>query len=252
MSKDSGNDLYITQALLDIVSDSEVIARDDIFEKLTAYGFSKSRIDQLLDRLNVHSQINLADLPKIGCMELDYRPIAITYPAFDNRGIPAKNPFSRSISSIVESIQDIIYSARNRILILSPYAEEDGLNYLHDMLVMKLKNGVEVKLIVRELDEDTPRRNRLIRWVKDNLAMYDNFSLYNYHYVSNNGHIDSTCHAKVVVADNNYAYVGSGDVRSRAFNLNLEMGTIHKGYIARVVASLISDMSNVSTKYPLR
>lgn len=252
MSKDSGNDLYITQALLDIVSDSEVITRDDIFDRLAAYGFSKSRINQLLDGLNVHSQINLADLSKIDYKGLDYRPIAVTYPAYDNRGIPAKNPYGKSISSILESIQDIIYGARNRILILSPYAEEDGLNYLRDMLVMKLRCGVEVKLIVRELDEDTPRRDKLIRWIRDNLVMYDNFSLYNYHYVSSSGHIDSTCHAKVVVADNNYAYVGSGDIRSRAFNLNMEMGTIHKGYIARVIASLISDLSDVSTKYPLR
>ena len=115
---------------------------------------------------------------------MDYRPIAITYPAYDNRGIPAKNPYSKSITYILESIQNIIYSARKRILILSPYVEDDGLDYLRDIIVMKLRNKVEVKMIVRELDKDTSRRDKLIRWIKDNLAMYDNFSLYNYHYVS--------------------------------------------------------------------
>lgn len=252
MSMDSGDDLYITQALLDIVSDSEVITRCDLFNKLADYGFSESRINWLLEKLNVRSQINLADISKIDYGELNYGSVVVTYPAYDNRGMPAKNPYCKSVASILESIQDIIYNARSRILILSPYAEDDGLNYLRDMLVMKLRSGVEVKLVVRELEGDTPRRNKLIRWIKENLSTYDNFSLYNYHYVSSSGYIESTCHAKVVVSDNKYAYVGSGDIRSRAFNLNMEMGTVHKGYIARVISSLISDLVDVSTEYLLR
>lgn len=252
MNMGSGSDLYLLQALLDTVSDLEVISRADLIDKLIDLGFSEMRVNMLLDRLNIHSQVNIADLSKIYDNELKNKPIAVTYPAYDNRGIPAKNPYSKSIVSILESIQDIINSARDRIMILSPYAEDDGLAYLRDSLVMKLKMGVKVKLIVREIYEDTNRKNKLIRWIRDNLSMYDEFSLYNYHYISNNGHIDSTCHAKVVVSDNSIAYVGSGDIRSRAFNLNMEMGTIHRGFNARVISSLVSDIVEVSTEYPVR
>lgn len=205
MSADSGDDLYIIQALLDIVSDSEVITRSDLFNRPAYYGFFEFRINQLLDRLNVRSQANLAYLSKIDYKEFDYKFLAVTHPAYYNYGIPAKNLYSKSVTFILESIQDIIYNARNRTLTLSPYAEDDELNYLCDSLVMKLKSGVEVKLIVRELNDDTPRRNKLIRWINDNLSMYDNFTLYNNHYVSSSGHIDSKCYTKVVVSDNGMA-----------------------------------------------
>lgn len=247
----SGNDHYILQAIFDTVSDSGVISKDLLFGKLVIFGFSESKVRQIFDSLNFHSQINVADLSNIECDKPIYKPIAVTYPTYDNRGIPAKNPYKNSTISLLEGIQNVVYSAKKKILILSPYAEDNGLDYLRDVLISKLKNGVEVKLIVRELYDNGSRCNKLIMWIKNNLSMYDNFSLYNYHYTSD-GHVDSTCHAKVVVSDDKLAYVGSGDIRSRAFNSNLEIGTINNGYNARVISSIVSDIANVSTEYPLR
>jgi phosphatidylserine/phosphatidylglycerophosphate/cardiolipin synthase-like enzyme len=236
---------------LDIISDAETISKDILFDKLAEFGFSEIRIRQMLDLLNFHSQINVADLTRIDCTKSMHKPVAVTYPAYDNRGIPAKNPYKNSITGTLEGIQGIIYSAQRKILILSPYAEASGLDYFRDMLISKLKNKVEVRLIVRELYDKTSRSDRLIMWVKKNLSMYDNFSLYDYHYVFD-GHIESTSHAKVVASDDKIAYVGSGDIRKRAFNTNLEMGTIHRGYNARVISSIVSDLADVAKEYPLR
>lgn len=251
MNTASGSNKYIIQAILDIISETETISRDKLTDMLISYGFSESIICIQLDLLNIYAQANIADLSRITEQAQILKPIAITYPAYDNRGIPAKSLYNNSIISILQSFQKIIYEAKKRIIILSPYIEDNGLKYLQDLLISKLQAGVEITIIVRELEEKSNRRDRLIRWIKDNFHGYTNFIIYNYHYVSNNGHIDSTCHAKVIVSDNHIAYIGSADIRSRAFNLNLEMGTIHSGYNARVIAFLMENIIEISTPYKL-
>ena len=142
MNMDSGNDAYILQALLDTVSQSECVTRKQLFEQLHSYGFTETRINKLFDEIDLRSQIKIADLSNINQIKKGNKTIAVTYPAYNNRGIPAKNPYNESITTILDSIQEIIYSAREKILILSPYAEDDGLEYLRDALIMKLENGL--------------------------------------------------------------------------------------------------------------
>ena len=201
---------------------------------------------------NVNKTINLADLSTIDYAKLvGHRPITVTYPAYDDRGMPTKFQFKNASSLIVDDIVDMINSATKKIVILSPYVEDNGLEFISEILKVKLKKNVDVKMIARELTEDTNRRDKLIAWLRSNMSSYPNFSLYNYHYVSQSGHIDSTCHAKVVCVDDRIAYVGSADIRQRAIKLNFEIGTIQTGYIARAISSLLDETVLVSEKYAL-
>ena len=252
MNMDSGNK-YILQAILDNVSKHESLSRDRLQNILIDFGFSEYRINNLLDSLGVHNRICVSDLPKIADGSLNDMTVAITYPACNNRGIPAKNTFSQSTISLLDGIRGTIYEAQQQIVIISPYVADDGLQELYFPLISKLKAGVQVKLISRELDKTNDSRIRdVLKWIKNNLAEYEEFSLYDYHFVSNGGHIDSTFHAKVVVSDDTVAYVGSGDIRRRAFVNNLEMGTIQRGYNAKVISSIINDVVGISKKYEFR
>ena len=239
-------------ALFDIVSDSVSISKNELISKLTAHGFENKTIMMLLDELKIHEKINIADLAKINYHNMvGIKPISITYPTYDNRGIPAKYLFNNVSSTTLFDIINMIFSATKTITILSPYIEEDGIRYLGEILKTKLNRSIDVKIIARELSMSSLRTDKLISWIKLNLSQYSNFSLYDYHHTSPGGHVNSTCHGKVVAVDNKIAYVGSADVRHRAFNLNFEIGTIHTGYVARAISSLLNEIVQVSEKYSL-
>ena len=114
MNTASGSNKYIIQAILDIISETETISRDKLTDMLINYGFSESIICIQLDLLNIYAQANIADLSRITEQAQILKPIAITYPAYDNRGIPAKSLYNNSIISILQSFQKIIYEAKKK------------------------------------------------------------------------------------------------------------------------------------------
>ena len=249
MNMDSGKYEYLIQAIFDIVSQTDRITIGELTLELNKYGFSNDSIEDICNKMHLSGSINISDLVNTDYSSIrGYNPISVTYPAYDNRGPPSQMPYGNAVSSIIDSVQDIIYSAKEKIIILSPYIELDGLQYIEETLISKLKNGIEVTIIARELHKNDLRKEVLIDHIRDRFANYPTFSLYNYHYVSQSGHIDSTCHGKVVAADDNYAYLGSGDIRYRAFYVNLELGSIHKGYEAKIITSILEKIIDVSEK----
>ena len=247
-----GNRKYLTLAVFDIVSQYSIISKRDLISELVQQGFEERVVNLFLEELGVCTQVNLADLTLLDYeKKVGIKPISITYPAYDNRGIPTKFQFDNVSSTILEDLFEMIDSATEKIIILSPYLEEDGLEYFGDLLKRKLKKNVEVKIIVRELKSTSLRISKLLPWLSENVSQYPNFALYDYHYISPNGHIDSTCHGKAVAVDSKIAYVGSADIRERAFKSNFELGIIQTGYVARAISSLLEEIVQVSDRYTM-
>jgi Phosphatidylserine/phosphatidylglycerophosphate/cardiolipin synthases and related enzymes len=252
MNTDFGNDRSILLAISDIVTKHKIISSDSLHSKLSENGFDTNFINNILKKYNFKNTINLKDVDSVfATINFDYTPIVVTYPAYDNRGISNKLRNDFFASNILHELSAIISSAKKEITIISPYVEENGIIFFEDILKRKIQKGVVINLVLREYNENTTRMNNLSCWIKDNMEGFNNFRLYNYHYTSEEGRIESTCHAKIVSVDGHIAYVGSADIRERAFKLNFEMGTINTGYVGRCISLICEEIVNASERIPL-
>ena len=249
INRDFGNDRLVLSAIADIVTHFEIISSDLLRTELLKIGFDRDFLCDIFSKYKFMSTVNLKDIDLIfTSINYDYAPIVVTYPAYDNRGVPKKIGNSSTTSGILDGLSAMMSSATREIIIISPYIEEDGIVFFEDVLKRKIQKGVVINIVLREYNDNSVRRDKLITWIRNNMSDADNFRLYNYHYVSAEGKIESTCHAKIVSIDGQVAYVGSADIKKRAYKLNFEMGTINTGYIGRHISLICKEIVNVSER----
>lgn len=168
--------------------------------------------------------------------------IVMTCPKFDKFGLSDELE-GDNIQNLKESIFNLIRSADNEILICSPFLELKGLDDLVDLLVIKAKNKVKIKILVREVkkylnieygDEifDNMKIKNAKLFVKllkkfEELDLKEYISIKDYHY-SDNNRLSSGIHSKFIVVDFSNIYLGSADIRVNSFEKNLELGLIFK------------------------
>lgn len=252
MAKDIGDDAYIIHAISDIIVTRSIMTISDMKAALAKYGFAENYIEGIFHKYNLKSQINLADMDALFSSNKTVMPtsIAVTYPAYDNRGVPSKIGNNLLINEMRHEIENLLMDATNEIIIISPFVEDNGMDLFGKILKRKLQAGVKVDIVMREHFEEPLRIINLIKWIKDNVGDHDGLGLYDYHYTFK-GRIESTCHAKIISVDKCISYVGSADIRKRSFELNFEMGTINRGYIGMCVSKISREVVNVSRKIVL-
>lgn len=252
MSLVIGDDQLILSIIADLLSKQTPMSKTHVVAHLEQIGFDRARVSLLVDKISEFNELRISDIDRIYNSNGEVRPkIVVTYPAYDNRGIPDKIGNNRIIGDIKKTLVSNIRLAKKRILIVSPYLESDGLLFFADILKMKADKGVKIKILIREYKENPNRMNKIARLYQEKLDS-DNIRFYNYHFISEDGTIESTAHAKIIVVDNTIAYVGSADVRGRAFKLNFEMGSILTGYQALCVSRICDSMVDVSEEIELR
>lgn len=153
---------------------------------------------------------------------------------------------SYTIYSLKEAITLLLNSAIANVYFAVPFFEFDGLNHFVDEIKSLAERGVNVSILSRgitiperegytyteklkafhklidiyENNRTTPSSKLEIREYGSRIAGYGSASL---HYEG--------IHQKMVIADNKYAYIGSGEIRAASFLTNGEVGVIHEGEI---------------------
>ncbi|MFZ5898178.1 MAG: phospholipase D-like domain-containing protein [Bacillota bacterium] len=157
--------------------------------------------------------------------------------------LPEQHPVAVTLGkSYSEAIIEVINRAKQELLIVSPFMQEQGMRHLTAALVQALHRGVRVTIITHDADDlaseqsvavEEIRREaeRLGRWVALYTVAMPKGSL---------------LHAKVVVADREKAVVGSANLTGPGLEANLEVGVVLGPTQARQVSRIVGQLVEVS------
>lgn len=145
------------------------------------------------------------------------------------------------IGSIETAIEKLFREAREEIA-LTAYAITGGADLLLDWMEAALDRGVQVRMIVNRLeDQSSEVRVRL----RNMVARYPHFHLYNFAPDD-----DFDMHAKVIVVDRLLALVGSSNLSRRGLTNNHELAVLVQGppaaEVARALDLLLSNAISVA------
>ncbi len=133
---------------------------------------------------------------------------------------------------LYDSFVDLIESAKETILICSPFFDLKDLMEIQNLLIRKATEGVLINILTRNLDTSainkTPRTKSLMRF-KSRLVterLQTNIQIKDYHFEGENSTVLSSIHSKLLIIDSSRAYVGSGEFRKNSFEKNFEVGII--------------------------
>ena len=126
------------------------------------------------------------------------------------------------ILSTLEVFKAIIAYAEHQVCIISPYIDAFGVDHLAGVLAEAGVRGVAFRLLSRETDKDSALRLGGIRRLaglvgKGRLLVKD-------YYFSEAGRQQTAVHAKLLISDAEFGYVGSAEVRRNALESNFELG----------------------------
>ncbi len=198
-------------------------------------------------------QIQLLEKPDLRLSEGEgtdeYPRLAISLPPFNLFGLKTDLEAQRvPYYSMREEFMRLIENAERSIFICSPFLQKEGFNTFLPTLISKAERGVDVKIVSRQIDRGD--YNSRYTELKE---IYEEFrnkkapvSIRNYHYQSEK-FVKSSTHAKFIVCDNRYAYVGSGEFRLNSFEKNFELGVIIEGETASNLGLIFDMLFSVSS-----
>jgi hypothetical protein len=134
-------------------------------------------------------------------------------------------------------------TARNRLVVMTPFIDAGGFRWLRRLFEGALSECEKI-LILRNADRYTVELGvEHAEWLR---AL--RVSIRDYHLSHSVGRAVpvETFHAKIVVADNSLAYVGSANLLSSSEGLSLEAGTLVDGGTAGQVARLVEAVLRVA------
>jgi phosphatidylserine/phosphatidylglycerophosphate/cardiolipin synthase-like enzyme len=160
-----------------------------------------------------------------------------------------------SIESQRGAFSKIIGSSRKTLRISSPYIEKSGLDLLFSDMESAAKQGVQLRLLTRIDDRSMPDTRKILAI----LALYElfgeNIDVRSFQRSIGRGQNQfSFCgaHAKILIADNNMAYAGSGEMREQSLSRNFEVGFLVKdAKTVKEIALLFDGVWNLSTDVSL-
>jgi phosphatidylserine/phosphatidylglycerophosphate/cardiolipin synthase-like enzyme len=135
-------------------------------------------------------------------------------------------------------IMDLIASARSRVVLASPFWDEETVDDLQALLSRRIEQGASVDLLGRTLelsdpngaalrslaDRLDPRACRVYTWLRR--ADDDRFR-------------SETFHFKVAIADDERAYLGSANFTSSGMRSRMELGVLSTGGLAHALARIV-------------
>lgn len=180
--------------------------------------------------------------------------LVLTLPAFNRFGVhQTLLAFGTDYVTTESAFRDLLSSAKEEILICSPFAEFEGLNRFLDLFVAKLNAGCTLQILSRQIAGRDPNSRygqiqEFARALPSSGLLSGSFEVRNYHF-SDARRVESNSHAKLVIADGKRAYVGSADFRPNSLDRNFEVGILVKGDAAegvrRVFVAMFSEAEPV-------
>jgi len=137
-----------------------------------------------------------------------------------------------------EAFSDIALSARKRLVVMTPFLDQHGAKWLSGLL-HKTKPTVQKAVILRYLKKpEHPSYPDGFVTLGPTLAELG-VKVFDYAIPRPAGIGMETFHAKVILADDDYAYVGSANMNKASLEHSMELGILVKGEAARTVAQIV-------------
>lgn len=146
-------------------------------------------------------------------------------PSFSDR-----DPVDFGMRQITSRLLDLCREATESITIVSPFLERGGVDWLLPGLEGALERGVSLTLVSRELRRGEPNYEAIRELVEVSENNEGNLSVYDYYGPDPDSNRPLyTLHSKVLLADENVAYIGSANFTTYGFRENLEVGVVLEG-----------------------
>ena len=142
-------------------------------------------------------------------------------------------------------IREVISSATEDLLIITPYLSPAGIESLKKSLFIAADKGVWIRLLTSNLDSDMAMNSDA---VNDLLSDPGASSLRSRFRILSTPPDNATLfHSKAIIADRARGYLGSANISQSAFENNFELGVSLTPFQARTIEDIISYMETTGT-----
>jgi len=178
--------------------------------------------------------------------------VVVTRPGAPSELEQALNEFGFTtglVENTSEAFADLAASATRSLTVMTPFLDAHGGRWLANV-VKKTRPGVRTTVILRHLRDRSHHAfpigvDSLIDEISGlNVEVLD-YMLYK------GGGAYETFHAKVILSDDTYAYVGSANMNRASLEYSMELGVLLKGDAARRIAQILDAIRAVAKAYPL-
>lgn len=142
----------------------------------------------------------------------------------------------------------MVQLAQRRVVVMTPFFDVKGAVWLRELFSL-VQAGVERVLVLRSL-ENTARNNYPDGY--DSVALWlkaEEVRVFNYSIPRLEGFGRETFHAKVVLCDQNTAYLGSSNMNAASLEHSMEMGVVLQGRAAADVAVVVDAVISSAVKW---
>lgn len=165
----------------------------------------------------------------------------VTFP--DDPAFADVTPARFGMDQLMSTLASEIKTANESIILVAPFFEGTGFERLREVLADALERDVDLTIVTRHLtDEESHNReviNSFVRYIADERGLADriqtvDYTVWHEDVPANERTQDGarpafTLHAKVMLFDNDTAYVGSANVTDYGFDRYLEFGVLLRG-----------------------
>jgi phosphatidylserine/phosphatidylglycerophosphate/cardiolipin synthase-like enzyme len=216
-----------------------VSERDDIRWQVTAKTGVLEKLVPLMDaigfyRNNIHQDHTTAS-------------VVLTRPGQPSRledALSALGFVTGRMEITSEAFGDVAASARRRLVVMTPFLDEHGAKWLSDLL-RRARPEVKKVVILRYLKNPSHPNYPVGFAILGPVLAELGASVHDYAVPRLVGGGTETFHAKVVLADDDYAYIGSANMNRASLEHSMEMGILARGDAARTVANVIDAIIQV-------
>lgn len=168
--------------------------------------------------------------------------LTLTLPPFNIFGLGSElERKSIEYDTLEESFRALFEAAKNHIFICSPFMDNKGFSLFEGIIREKLQQGIILKILTRIGKKNNNSRMREISRIYEKIKFFKNqVFIYDYLFEKTN-RLQSSIHSKIIIVDDQRAYLGSGEIRENSFRKNFELGLILEG-------EMVSDISTIFEK----
>lgn len=158
---------------------------------------------------------------------------------------PEGFPAVADVAPLNTSLQRLVVSATESVVVLIPFFDDQGLDPLADALLARARLGVQVTLIVREVGDSRTVNHRVLKRFAARIreaGVAERFSMYEFEERGADGRLQVTFHAKAILVDGVRAYLGSANLTANGMERFLELGTLLTGPAVAELKAIVSEM----------
>lgn len=140
-----------------------------------------------------------------------------------------------------EAFEDLVRKARKEIIIMTPFLDSAGAELLLKLVHAK-KTDVKMTVILRFLES---RNSEIFNEIRGELFRAD-VKVVDYSLERDGSRMQETFHAKVILADDNYCYLGSSNLDKYSIENSMELGALITGSSVKLLKKLMNIIITIS------